>query len=66
MAQLAVYLCNDYVGILSCDKQQRFSFQYAPEWIAGEDVPPLSLSLPIQEDAYPDEKARPFFTNLLP
>jgi serine/threonine-protein kinase HipA len=66
MAHLAVYLQNDYVGILSCDKQQRFSFQYAREWTAREDVPPLSISLPLQEEVYSDEKARPFFTNLLP
>lgn len=66
MSHLMVYLCNEYVGILSCDKRQRFSFQYDPQWIAREGVPPLSLSMPIQENTYPDEKARPFFTNLLP
>lgn len=66
MARLSVYLCNVYAGVLSCDKQQRFSFQYDRQWIAKKDVPPLSLSLPLREDAYPDEKARPFFTNLLP
>ncbi len=52
--------------MLSCDKQQRFSFQYDPEWGVREDVPPLSLSLPFQKDPYSDAKARPFFTNLLP
>jgi len=66
MAELSVYLCNHYAGVLACDKQHRFSFQYAPEWLAKKDVPPLSLSLPFQENSYPDEKARPFFTNLLP
>ena len=66
MAQLSVYLFDDPVGILSCDKQQRFSFQYDPDWIKKSSVPPLSLSLPFREEAYPDEKARPFFTNLLP
>jgi serine/threonine-protein kinase HipA len=66
MSQLSVFLCNEYVGVLSCDKQQRFSFQYDHKWIKKQNVPPLSLSLPFQEDPYPDEKARPFFTNLLP
>lgn len=66
MAQLAVYLNDDLVGNLACDQQQRFIFQYAPEWLAGKHVPPLSVSLPLQESAFPDEKARPFFTNLLP
>jgi serine/threonine-protein kinase HipA len=54
------------VGILSCDKRQQFSFQYDPEWIDRQDVPPLSLSLPLQREAYSDRKARPFFANLLP
>ncbi len=66
MRTLSVYLCDDYAGILRCDGQQRFSFQYTPEWMTKTDVPPLSLSLPLQEAPYPDEKARPFFTNLLP
>lgn len=63
---LSVYLCDEYVGRLSCDSQQRFWFQYAPEWTAKDQAQPLSLSLPIQKDVYPDEKTRPFFTNLLP
>jgi serine/threonine-protein kinase HipA len=66
MRHLDVYLNNDLVGILSSDEQQRFIFQYAPEWIARKDVPLLSVSLPLQESPFPDEKARPFFSNLLP
>lgn len=66
MAELAVYLNGAYAGLLTCDKQQRFSFQYAHEWIARDNVPPLSLCLPLTETVYTDEKARPFFTNLLP
>ena len=66
MEQLSVYLFNDPAGTLSCDAQKRFSFQYAPEWIQNSGAPPLSLSLPFREDPYPDEKSRPFFTNLLP
>ncbi|MCF8027228.1 MAG: type II toxin-antitoxin system HipA family toxin [Desulfobacteraceae bacterium] len=66
MAELAVYLNGAYAGLLTCDKQQHFSFQYAPEWIARENMPPLSLSLPLTETVYTDKKARPFFTNLLP
>lgn len=66
MTQLSVYLCNEYAGLLTCDRQQRFSFQYDRQWIAKTNVAPLSLSLPLREEAYADEKARPFFTNLLP
>ena len=66
MADLAVYLCDGFVGILSCGSQGRFSFQYDRQWLENDNPPPLSLSLPPQQDPYPDEKARPFFTNLLP
>jgi serine/threonine-protein kinase HipA len=55
-----------FVGLLSSDKLQRFSFQYDPEWLARRNVQPLSLSLPLREGVYSDEKARPFFTSLLP
>jgi HipA-like protein len=47
VAQLSVFLGDGYVGALSCDRQQRFSFQYDPQWIAGKDVALLSLSLPV-------------------
>ncbi len=63
---LAVYLGNEYAGLLSCDAQHRFWFQYDPSWMEKKDTPPLSLSLPLRKDAYPDEQARPFFANLLP
>jgi len=66
MRQLSVFLCNDYVGLLTCDSRQHFSFQYDLQWISKKHVSPLSLSLPIREEAYSDEKTRPFFTNLLP
>lgn len=66
MAELVVYLNGAHAGLLTCDKEQRFSFRYASEWIARDNVPPLSLCLPLTETEYTDKKARPFFTNLLP
>ena len=66
MSILSVFLGNEYTGTLTCDKHHLFSFHYAPEWITKRNVPPLSLSMPVREAAYDDEKARPFFTNLLP
>lgn len=71
MKALAVYLSNEYArneyaGLLSCDALQRFWFQYDPDWMEKKEAPPLSLSLPLRKDAYPDEQARPFFANLLP
>jgi HipA-like protein len=65
-SQLSVYLCNECAGLLTCDKQQRFAFQYDRQWVVKKNIAPLSLSLPLWEDTYVDEKAHPFFTNLLP
>ncbi len=66
MKQLAVYLCGECVGLLSFDNHKQFVFQYDLSWREKQHLPPLSLSLPFQEAPYPNENARPFFTNLLP
>jgi len=63
---LNVYWNKDIVGTLQLDERRRFAFQYAPEWLKRENPMPLSLSLPLQADAYNDDIARPFFANLLP
>lgn len=66
MKALFVYMGLEKVGRLECDDKGRFTFQYDLEWINRANVPPLSLSLPLREEIYDDESARPFFTNLLP
>ncbi|MBU2478154.1 MAG: type II toxin-antitoxin system HipA family toxin, partial [Gammaproteobacteria bacterium] len=48
------------------DAQRHFHFQYAPDWLGTEQAIPLSLSLPLQSMPFADQKARPFFANLLP
>ncbi|NOY85767.1 MAG: type II toxin-antitoxin system HipA family toxin [Deltaproteobacteria bacterium] len=66
MKALSVYMGLEKVGRLECDDKGRFGFQYDPKWISKDNVPPLSLSLPLRKEVYDDESARPFFTNLLP
>jgi len=63
---LEVYLLKEHVGRLTLDKKRKFVFQYEKEWIARKHALPLSLSLPLQEAAFEDDAARPFFANLLP
>jgi len=63
---LDVYLSTERVGKLSLDDDRRFVFKYHPDWVAGHDSQPLSLSLPVRAEPYHDEFAKPFFANLLP
>jgi len=63
---LAVYFRDDPVGRLRLDERNRFVFQYDRAWLQKEGAIPLSLSLPLGEQPYEDDKARPFFANLLP
>jgi len=63
---LEVYLLKQHVGRLTLDEKRKFVFQYEKAWIGSNHALPLSLSLPLQDAAFDDDEARPFFTNLLP
>jgi serine/threonine-protein kinase HipA len=63
---LAVYFRDDPVGRLWVDERNRFVFQYDRGWLQKEGAIPLSLSLPLGEQPFEDDTARPFFANLLP
>jgi serine/threonine-protein kinase HipA len=63
---LNVYLGTHKAGRLWLGAGRRFVFQYDPEWLATEGAVPLSLALPLQAEAFDDDRARPFFANLLP
>ena len=63
---LSVYLRETKVGVLHLDIQRRFVFQYNQNWLENDQAIPLSLQLPLQAEAFSDDRARPFFANLLP
>ncbi|MHB8829515.1 MAG: HipA domain-containing protein [Syntrophales bacterium] len=63
---LDVYLREQKIGRLSLDEKRRFMFQYDAGWIHQKGAVPLSLHLPLRAESYPDDLARPFFSNLLP
>jgi len=63
---LDVYLQERKIGRLWLDEKRRFVFQYDTEWIGQQGAVPLSLRLPLRTEPYPDDLARPFFSNLLP
>jgi serine/threonine-protein kinase HipA len=64
--RLDVYLRDDLVGRLWLDERRRFVFQYERKWLETHGATPLSLSLPLREQPFLDDAARPFFSNLLP
>ena len=67
---LSIYLNSAFVGQLWLDEERRFVFQYNGTWLSDPDAIPLSLSLPLQAEAFDSpvgkSKARAFFSNLLP
>ncbi len=66
MEKLNVFFNQSMVGILSLDDKRLFSFSYSGKWLEAPDAFPLSISLPLQDDTFPDHRAKPFFANLLP
>jgi len=62
---LDVYLNEQLVGRLH-EEKGRLSFAYDKAWIESRRFMPLSVTMPRQADAFPDEIARVFFDNLLP
>ncbi len=63
---LDVYLLKRPVGKLWLDERRQFIFQYSPDWVSDANAIPLSLALPLYKEAFADDRARPFFSNLLP
>lgn len=54
------------VGSLYCNPEGRMSFTYDIDWLQADGAYPISVSLPLREQAYPPERAHCFFANLLP
>lgn len=65
-APLHVYLNNRLVGHLLKEPSGAIKFQYDESWLDWERAFPVSLSLPLREDAYRGEPAAAVFENLLP
>jgi len=63
---LNVFLNSRLVGQLRRDVSGAISFQYDPSWLKWEFVLPVSLSLPLREQAYSGAPVLAVFDNLLP
>jgi serine/threonine-protein kinase HipA len=63
---LQVLLNNRPVGRLEKESSGAVYFQYDERWLGKNDAIPVSLSLPLREDAYRGERVTAVFENLLP
>lgn len=63
---LRVYQNNRLVGHLLKEPSGAIEFRYDEEWLNRETAFPVSLSLPLREDAYRGEPVIAVFENLLP
>ena len=63
---LNVFFGEFLVGVLWLGEKRDFAFRYDPKWLTNDSAIPLSLSLPLRPEAFTDDLARPFFSNLLP
>lgn len=65
-APLRVLLNNRLVGHLNKAASGAIDFRYGQSWLEWEHALPVSLSLPLREDAYRGEPVVAVFENLLP
>lgn len=60
-----VYVKNKYAGIL-CETDEGYSFQYDIEYLKSKNPLIVSLTLPLQEEAYISKTLFSFFDGLIP
>lgn len=63
---LPVLLNNRLIGHLAKESSGAIEFRYDGSWLAGSSPIPVSLSLPLREDAYKGEPVVAVFDNLPP
>ncbi|MEZ5902057.1 MAG: type II toxin-antitoxin system HipA family toxin [Alphaproteobacteria bacterium] len=64
--RLSVYQNGEIVGYLSKEPSGAVEFIYTDEWLSSDHAVPVSLSLPLREDAYRGAPVLAVFENLLP
>ena len=64
--RLRVFLNSRLVGLLRLQTSGAISFQYDQSWLEWDSALPVSLSLPLREQAYLGARVLAVFENLLP
>jgi serine/threonine-protein kinase HipA len=65
-APLRILLNNRLVGLLRKEPSGAIEFRYDQDWLYWQNALPVSLSMPLREDAYKGEAVAAVFENLLP
>lgn len=65
MRQADIYRKNDFAGTLTEDGGE-YRFCYDEEYLIREDAQPVSLTLPLQKEAFVSPVLFPFFDGLIP
>jgi serine/threonine-protein kinase HipA len=65
MKQAEVYFEKQLAGILT-ENENGFAFLYDSDYLANKDAEAISLTLPLQKEAFQDKVLFPFFDGLIP
>mgnify|MGYP001195922156 CR=1 FL=1 len=65
-AELFAFMNGEKVGILTRAANGRLEFSYDNSWLASSSGRPLSLSMPLADQAYAGDTVENYFDNLLP
>jgi len=65
-AELFAYMNGEKVGTLTRTANGRLEFSYDKSWLESTTGRPLSLSMPLTEQSYADDRVENYFDNLLP
>ena len=65
MKQARIFYKDQLAGILT-ENDAGYEFRYLPEYLSLETAKAVSLTLPLQEDAYTSPVLFPFFDGLIP
>lgn len=65
-AELYIYMNGIPVGVLTRKASGELLFNYQDTWLQHPERRPISLSLPLSDVTYQDERVQYFFENLLP
>lgn len=65
MRQARVYYKNQLAGILT-ENDEGYEFSYLPAYLSTDNAKPISLTLPLQENAFKSSVVFPFFDGLIP
>lgn len=60
-----VYVRNTFAGILQ-ETEEGYSFRYDADYLQSENASAVSLTLPLQAEAYTAKTLFPFFDGLIP